>query len=63
MNAAALLGISGICDSEDADVIKEVGPGDERWKEGMRRARKALEDGKVLKSLEQYVTSTRGGSL
>lgn len=63
MNAAALLVISGICDRESGAVIQEIGPGEGRWKEGMRRARKVLEDGKVLKSLEQYAASTRGESL
>ena len=66
MNAAALFVISGICDSDtsrmgDGDcgnVVKEVGPGDGRWKEGVRRARWAVETGAALRSLNQYIDYT-----
>lgn len=63
MNVAALLVISGICDADtsnmgpgdNGEVIKEVGPGGGRWKEGIRRARWAIESGEALKSLEKFI--------
>lgn len=66
MNTAALLVISGICDAEtsamgpgdDGKVIKERGPGGGRWKEGIRRARWAIESGGALKSLESFIEVT-----
>ena len=62
MNAAAMLVISGICDAEassmdegdDGIVIEERGPGRGRWKEGVRRARWAVESGTALKSLKAF---------
>ena len=62
MNAAAVLVISGICDAEassmgegdDGIVIEERGPGRGRWKEGVRRARWAVESGTALKSLKAF---------
>ena len=62
MNAAAVLVVSGICDSEassmaegdDGIVIEERGPGMGRWKEGVRRARWAVESGTALKSLRAF---------
>ncbi|EEH21004.2 anthranilate phosphoribosyltransferase [Paracoccidioides brasiliensis Pb03] len=66
MNAAAMLVISGICDADtsnmgpgdDGEVIKEVGPGGGRWKEGIRRARWAIESGEALNSLEKFIQVT-----
>ncbi|EEQ85609.1 hypothetical protein RJZ56_007948 [Blastomyces dermatitidis] len=63
MNVAALLVISGICDADtsnmgpgdNGEVIKEVGPGGGRWKEGIRRARWAIESGEAVKSLEKFI--------
>jgi anthranilate phosphoribosyltransferase len=63
MNVAALLVTSGICESEtsnmgpgdDGQVITERGPGGGRWKEGVRRARWAIESGSALKSLENFI--------
>ncbi|EEH08070.1 anthranilate phosphoribosyltransferase [Histoplasma capsulatum G186AR] len=63
MNVAALLVISGICDADtsnmgpgdNGEVIKEVGPGGGRWKEGIRRARWAIESGRALSSLEKFI--------
>ncbi|KAJ5899069.1 hypothetical protein N7495_003813 [Penicillium taxi] len=63
MNVAALLVTSGICEAEtsnmgfgdDGKVITERGPGGGRWKEGLRRARWAIESGQALKSLEQFI--------
>lgn len=63
MNVAALLVISGICEADtsnmgpgdDGKVITERGPGGGRWKEGVRRARWAVESGAALKSLEKFI--------
>lgn len=63
MNVAALLVISGICDADtsnmgpgdDGQVITERGPGGGRWKEGVRRARWAIENGASLKCLEEFI--------
>ena len=62
MNAAAMLVVSGICESEtsnmgdgdDGVVLKERGPGNGRWKEGVRRAQWAVESGAALKSLKAF---------
>ncbi|KAL8781898.1 MAG: hypothetical protein Q9203_000850 [Teloschistes exilis] len=67
LNAAALFAISGICDGDSSDmgcgdsgkVILETGPGGLRWKEGVRRARWAVESGRALASLEAYITASR----
>ncbi|KAB8218796.1 glycosyl transferase [Aspergillus novoparasiticus] len=66
MNVAALLVISGVCESETSDmgpgddgqVITERGPGGGRWKEGVRRARWAVESGAALKCLEGFIEVT-----
>ena len=66
MNTAALLVISGICDADtsnmglgdDGEVIKERGPGGGRWKEGIRRARWAVESGGSLRELEKFIDVT-----
>ncbi|KAE8396509.1 anthranilate phosphoribosyltransferase [Aspergillus alliaceus] len=66
MNVAALLVISGVCDSDtsnmgpgdDGQVITERGPGGGRWKEGVRRARWAIESGAALKCLEGFIEVT-----
>ncbi|KAL4861721.1 hypothetical protein BDV12DRAFT_59569 [Aspergillus spectabilis] len=63
MNVAALLVISGVCDSDisnmgpgdDGQVITERGPGGGRWKEGVRRARWAIESGSALKCFEEFI--------
>ena len=63
MNVAALLVISGVCEADtsnmgpgdDGKVITERGPGGGRWKEGVRRARWAIESGESLKCLEQFI--------
>ncbi|KAL9587301.1 MAG: hypothetical protein Q9212_000348 [Teloschistes hypoglaucus] len=67
LNAAALFAISGICDGDTSDmghgdsgkVILETGPGGLRWKEGVRRARWAVESGRALASLEAYIAASR----
>ncbi|KAJ0420123.1 glycosyl transferase [Aspergillus carlsbadensis] len=63
MNVAALLVTSGICESDssnmgpgdDGQVVTERGPGGGRWKEGVRRARWAIESGSALKCFEQFI--------
>lgn len=58
MNVAALLVVSGVCDSDDTDlgeVIKETGPAGGRWKEGVRLARWCIESGKALQELEKFI--------
>lgn len=62
MNAAAMLVVSGICETDDTDmgegddgaVITERGPGGGRWKEGVRRAQWAVDSGAALKSLRAF---------
>lgn len=63
MNVAALLVTSGICESDstnmgpgdDGQVITERGPGDGRWREGVRRARWAIESGSALRNFEDFI--------
>jgi len=71
MNAAAMLVVSGICEADTIDVgegndeavIQERGPGRGRWKEGVRRARLAVESGAALKSLKAFteISNELGG--
>ena len=66
INTAALLVISGICDADtsdmgeddDGNVIKEVGPGGGRWKEGVRRAKWAISSGEAYKQWQNFVSVT-----
>ncbi|KAI9873521.1 MAG: anthranilate phosphoribosyltransferase [Pleopsidium flavum] len=63
MNTAALFVIAGVCDADKSDmghgdngeVIKEVGPGGGRWKEGVRRARWAVESGEAWRSFSDFI--------
>ncbi|KAE8146482.1 nucleoside phosphorylase/phosphoribosyltransferase catalytic domain-containing protein [Aspergillus avenaceus] len=62
MHAAVLFVTSGICEAEqtgsfsgDREVITERGPGNGRWKEGLRLARQCLQSGQALRSLETYI--------
>lgn len=67
INTAALFAISGVCDADTSDmgygdngrVIREIGPGGSRWKEGVRRARWAIESGQALSSLESFINITQ----
>ena len=67
MNTAALFVMSGICDAnttdmgegDSRDVITETGSGGGRWKEGVRRARWAIESGAARKQLEQFIAMTK----
>lgn len=66
INTAALFVVSGLCDSDTShlgegdteNVIKEIGPGSGRWKEGVRRAKWAIESGAAKRSLEKYIDFT-----
>jgi len=66
MNVAALFVVSGICEADSSDmgygddgkVIKERGPADGRWKEGVRRARWAISSGAALKQWEKFIRVT-----
>lgn len=63
INTAALFVISGVCEADtstmgpgdNGQVIKERGPGGGRWKEGIRRARWAVESGEAWRQWQQYV--------
>ncbi|KAF2031978.1 hypothetical protein EK21DRAFT_61929 [Setomelanomma holmii] len=66
LNTAALFVVSGICDADssnmgygdDGNVIKEVGPGGGRWKEGVRRAKWAIQSGEAYRQWEKFVEIT-----
>ncbi|KAJ5168254.1 uncharacterized protein N7482_003848 [Penicillium canariense] len=66
MNVAALLVTAGVCEADtsnmgpgdDGKVVTERGPGGGRWKEGLRRARWAIESGEALKCLDQFIAAT-----
>jgi anthranilate phosphoribosyltransferase len=66
INTAALLVISGICDADQSDmghgdegeVITEVGPGNGRWKEGVRRAKWAITSGEAYRQWLAFVDVT-----
>ncbi|KAI6249609.1 Anthranilate phosphoribosyltransferase [Erysiphe necator] len=66
MNTSALFVISGICEDDtsnmgtldDGVIITERGPGGGRWKEGVRRARWAIESGEALRQWSSFVDLT-----
>ncbi|KAH7357737.1 anthranilate phosphoribosyltransferase [Plectosphaerella cucumerina] len=66
MNAAALFVTAGLCEAEtsnmgpgdDGNVVTERGPGGERWKEGLRRARWAVKSGEALRQWNAFVDIT-----
>ncbi|KAK6586191.1 hypothetical protein PZA11_001248 [Diplocarpon coronariae] len=63
MNTAALFVVSGICEADASDmghgddgkVVMERGPGGGRWKEGVRRARWAIESGEAWRQWRYFV--------
>lgn len=63
INTAALFVVAGVCEADTSDmgngdtggVISEHGPGGGRWKEGVRRARWAIESGEAWRSLNGYI--------
>ncbi|KAI1351546.1 glycosyl transferase [Xylaria sp. FL0043] len=66
MNTAALFVVSGICEADtsamgpgdDGEVIKERGPGNGRWKEGVRRARWTIRSGEAWKQWSAFTEVT-----
>ncbi|KAL9024027.1 MAG: hypothetical protein Q9196_006816 [Gyalolechia fulgens] len=70
LNTAAMFVIAGVCDSDTSDmghgddgkVMRETGPGGLRWKEGVRRARWAVESGQALASLERYIEASHAAT-
>ncbi|KAK5990759.1 Anthranilate phosphoribosyltransferase [Cladobotryum mycophilum] len=66
INTAALFVVSGICEADssnmggddDGNVIKERGPGGQRWKEGVRRAKWAIKSGEAWKQWNAFVEIT-----
>lgn len=66
INTAALLVASGICEADtsdmghgdDGNVIKERGPGGQRWKEGVRRAKWAITSGEAWRQWQAFVDVT-----
>ncbi|EON67447.1 anthranilate phosphoribosyltransferase [Coniosporium apollinis CBS 100218] len=66
INTAALFVVSGVCEADessmgpgdDGKVIKERGPGGGRWKEGVRKARWAVESGAALRQWDAFVEAT-----
>ncbi|KAJ9647811.1 anthranilate phosphoribosyltransferase [Coniosporium tulheliwenetii] len=66
INTAALFVVSGVCEADESNmgpgddgrVITERGPGGGRWKEGVRRARWAVESGAALRQWEAFVEAT-----
>lgn len=63
MNTAALFVVSGVCEADTSDmghgddgqVVSERGPGGGRWKEGVRRARWAVESGEAWRQWGNFV--------
>ena len=68
MNTAALFVVAGVCNADvsnmgpgdSGEVIRERGPGNGRWKEGVRRARWAVESGEALRMWERFVEVSNG---
>lgn len=66
INTAALFVVSGICEADSSDmghgddgkVVTERGPGGQRWKEGVRRAKWAIKSGEAWKQWEAFVKVT-----
>lgn len=66
INTSALFVISGICEADtsnmgygdDGVVITERGPGGGRWKEGVRRARWAIESGEAWRQWRNFVETS-----
>lgn len=66
MNTAALFVVSGICEADtsamgpgdDGNVVAERGPGNGRWKEGVRRARWTIKSGEAWKQWSAFAEVT-----
>ncbi|MCJ1373206.1 anthranilate phosphoribosyltransferase [Loxospora ochrophaea] len=66
INTAALFVVAGVCEADmsnlgnddDGKVFMERGPGGGRWREGIRRARWAVESQSAWRSLERFIDVT-----
>jgi len=64
MNTASLFVIAGVCDGDTSafgdhgEVVKETGPGNGRWKEGVRLARLAVTSGRAMEMLKGFAEVT-----
>lgn len=66
MNTAALFVVAGVCEADassmgpgdDGRVVAERGPGGQRWKEGVRRARWAIDSGEAWRQWSCFVDVT-----
>lgn len=64
LNVAALFVVSGVCDGDQsafrdgAPLTTERGPGNGRWKEGVRLAKQAIASGKSLEMLREFAKIT-----
>ncbi|KAF2003342.1 hypothetical protein P154DRAFT_461174 [Amniculicola lignicola CBS 123094] len=66
INTAALFVVAGVCDADTSDmghgddgkVITEEGPGGGRWKEGVRRAKWAIQSGEAYRQWQAFVEVT-----
>ena len=64
MNVASMFCIAGACDGhrsalgDEGVVITEEGPGQGRWKEGVRLAREAITSGAALSMLQKFINVT-----
>lgn len=67
INAAAMFVVAGVCDTKSPSVGPEnnvvtgggdSGPGNGRWKEGVKRARLAVESGQAWEELKSYIDFT-----
>lgn len=68
INTAALLVVAGVCDGEvsafegangvEGEVVREVGPGGGRWKEGVRLARLAISSGRAMEMVRRFAEVT-----
>jgi len=58
MNTAALFVVAGVCETDEAETIKEVGPGGGRWKEGVRLAKMAISSGKAFEMIRGFAEIT-----
>jgi anthranilate phosphoribosyltransferase len=58
INTAALFVVAGVCDEDEEETIKEVGPGGGRWKDGVRLARRAISSGKAMEMIRGFAEAT-----
>jgi anthranilate phosphoribosyltransferase len=58
INTAALFVVAGVCDEDEEETFKEIGPGGGRWKEGVRLARQAISSGKAMEMIRGFAEVT-----